>query len=180
VVYYIREKGIPQGKDSPGISCITGDPMRFVIGVLLVIIADQASKIWISSNLELGESIPIINKIFHFTYIQNPGSAFGLLRFSNATFIVIGLLIILLGIIFLSKIARHSRLVFFSFILILGGSLGNLIDRLRIGSVIDFLDFRIWPIFNVADSAINIGFFLLIIHFLFQPESARDDDNLEE
>jgi signal peptidase II len=71
-------------------------------------------------------------------------------------------------------------LVFFSFILILGGSLGNLIDRLRIGSVIDFLDFRIWPIFNVADSAINIGFFLLIIHFLFQPESARDDDNLEE
>ncbi|MDD3655150.1 MAG: signal peptidase II [Atribacterota bacterium] len=154
--------------------------MRFVIGVLLVIIADQASKIWISSNLELGESIPIINKIFHFTYIQNPGSAFGLLRFSNTTFIVIGLLIILLGIIFLSKIARHSRLIFFSFILILGGSLGNLIDRLRIGSVIDFLDFRIWPIFNVADSAINIGFFFLIIHFLFQPEGARDDNNLEE
>lgn len=156
--------------------------MRFIIGVILVIITDQASKIWVSNNMELWESIPVIPKIFHITYIQNPGSAFGLLRFSNITFIMIGILIIILGILFLTRVARHNKLVFFSFVLILGGSLGNIIDRLRIGKVIDFLDFRIWPIFNIADSAINIGILLLIIHLLFQKEHevTNKDENLDK
>ncbi|MDX9799687.1 MAG: signal peptidase II [Bacteroidales bacterium] len=154
--------------------------MRFIIGVLLVILTDQISKVWVSSNMELGESIPIINRVFHITYIQNPGSAFGLLKFSNKTFIIIGLIIILVGIFFLLRLAKSHKLVFFSFILLLGGSLGNLIDRLRVGSVIDFLDFRIWPIFNVADSSLNIGIFLLIIHFLFQQEDSKDKKKLEE
>jgi len=130
--------------------------------------------------MKLGESIPIINRVFHITYIQNPGSAFGLLKFSNKTFIIIGLIIILVGIFFLLRLAKSHKLVFFSFILLLGGSLGNLIDRLRVGSVIDFLDFRIWPIFNVADSSLNIGIFLLIIHFLFQQEDSKDKKKLEE
>ncbi len=154
--------------------------MRFLIPVLLVIFLDQGSKIWIVNHMELGESIPIIPKIFHFTYIQNPGSAFGLLRFSNLTFIIIGIIIIVLGIFFLSRMAKRNKIVFFSFVLILGGSIGNIIDRLRVGKVIDFLDFRIWPIFNVADSAINIGIFLLIIHLLFQQEVAKNDENREE
>jgi len=154
--------------------------MRFIIGVLLVIIADQVSKIWVASNMKLGESIPIINRIFHITYIQNPGSAFGLLRFSNKTFIIIGLIIILVGIFLLFRLAKDNKLVFYSFILLLGGSLGNLIDRFRIGSVIDFLDFRIWPIFNIADSSLNIGIFLLIIHFLFQQKDDQDDKKLEK
>ncbi len=154
--------------------------MGFVIGVLLVILTDQVSKIWIASHLELGESIPVINGIFHLTYIQNPSSAFGLLPFSNKTFIIIGIIIIILGIIFLSRFARRDKLVFYSFILILGGSLGNLIDRFRIGSVIDFLDFRIWPIFNVADSAINIGVFMLIIHYLFCQEKPPEEERPEK
>jgi signal peptidase II len=157
-----------------------GDSMRFIIGVLLVIIADQVSKVWVASNMELGESIPIINRIFHITYIQNPSSAFGLLKFSNKTFIIIGLIIILVGIFLLFRLAKANKLVFYSFILLLGGSLGNLIDRFRIGSVIDFLDFRIWPIFNIADSSLNIGIFLLIIHFLFQQKDEQDDKKLEK
>ena len=154
--------------------------MRFIIGVLLVILADQVSKVWVASNMELGESIPVINRIFHITYIQNPNSAFGLFRFSNKTFIIIGLIVILVGIFFLLRLAKTHKLVFYSFILLLGGSLGNLIDRFRIGSVIDFLDFRIWPIFNIADSSLNIGIFLLLIHFLFQQKVEQDDKKLEE
>ncbi|MFZ2330659.1 MAG: signal peptidase II [Atribacterota bacterium] len=153
--------------------------MSFIIGVLLVILTDQVSKVWVSSTMELGESIPVINNIFHITYIQNPFSSFGLLKFSNKTFIITGLVIILIGIILLLKIARNNRLVFFSFIFLVGGSLGNLIDRFRIGSVIDFLDFRIWPIFNIADTSLNIGIFLLIIHFLFQQKDDKKSNMLE-
>jgi signal peptidase II len=79
-----------------------------------------------------------------------------------------------------NKIVKQNRIVFFAFIFILGGSLGNIIDRLRVGSVIDFLDFRIWPIFNIADSAINIGLLLLVIHFLFKKEEQNEDNELEE
>jgi len=88
--------------------------------------------------------------------------------------------IILLGVIFWLKKARQNRSLFFPSILILGGALGNLIDRIRVGSVIDFLDLRVWPIFNIADSAMNIGIFILIIHCLFQQEGKKEDKNLEE
>jgi len=151
--------------------------MRFVIGVLLVILSDQISKIWVQNNLNLIESIPVIRGIFHITYIQNPYSAFGLLKFHNAIFVIIALLVILIVIFFLrDRIAEKNKLVFFSLIFLLGGSLGNIIDRLRVGSVIDFLDFRIWPIFNIADSAINIGLFLLVVHFLFHKEEKQEDE----
>lgn len=154
--------------------------MHFIIGVLLVVFADQVSKVWIAGTMELGESIPIINNIFHITYILNPSSAFGLLKFSNKTFIVLGSIIIVIGIFLLFKIAQENKLVFYSFILLLGGSLGNLIDRFRIGSVIDFIDFRIWPIFNIADSALNIGILLLIIHFLFKQKDENNNKELKE
>jgi len=151
--------------------------MRFLIGVLLVILSDQISKIWVQNNLNVMESIPVIRGIFHITYIQNPYSAFGLLKFHNAIFVIIALLVILIVIFFLrDRIAEKNKLVFFSLIFLLGGSLGNIIDRLRVGSVIDFLDFRIWPIFNIADSAINIGLFLLVVHFLFHKEEKQEDE----
>jgi signal peptidase II len=155
--------------------------MRFLIGVFLVVFVDQFSKIWVQGNVNLMESIPVIKGIFHITYIQNPYSAFGLLKLHNNVFIIIALLVILVIIFFLrNKIIEQNRLIIFAFIFILGGSLGNIIDRLRIGSVIDFLDFRIWPIFNIADSAINIGLLLLIIHYLFKKEEQNEDNELEE
>ncbi len=154
--------------------------MYFIIGVLLVIFTDQISKILVMNNMELGESIPVINNIFHITYIHNPGSAFGLFKFSNKTFIIIGLTIIIFGIFFLYKMAKEHKLVCFSFIFLLGGSLGNIIDRFRVGSVVDFLDLRIWPIFNIADVALNIGIALLIVHFLFHKDSEVIDEELKE
>ena len=152
--------------------------MYFVIGVFLVTLLDQVTKIWVQMNMDLMQSIPVIRGVFHLTYILNPNSAFGLIKFPNIVFITIALLVILIITFLLrKKIAQKNKLVFFSLIFILGGSLGNTIDRLRVGSVIDFLDFRIWPIFNIADSAINIGLFLLIIHFLFHKE---DDQPTQE
>jgi len=155
--------------------------MRFIICVFLVTLLDQISKIWVQSTINLMESIPVIRGIFHITYIQNPNSAFGLLKFPNTIFIIIALLAMLMIVFLLrDKIVQKNKLVFFSLIFILGGSLGNMIDRLRVGRVIDFLDFRIWPIFNIADSAINIGLFLLIIHFLLHKEDEQQDDQQEE
>jgi len=152
--------------------------MYFVIGVFLVTLLDQVTKILVQQNMNLMESIPVIDGIFHITYILNPNSAFGIIKFPNTVFITICVLVILLIVFLLrKKIAQKNKLVFFSLVFILGGSLGNMIDRLRVGSVIDFLDFRIWPIFNIADSALNIGLFLLIIHFLFHKEEAQIDVN---
>lgn len=145
--------------------------MLFVIGVFFITLLDQVSKIWVQRNMDLMESIPVIKGIFHLTYIHNPDSAFGLLKFPNTVFVIVGIVVIIFIVFILrKKIAQKNRMVFFSLMFILGGSLGNMIDRLRVGSVIDFLDFRIWPIFNIADSALNIGLFLLIVHFLLHKE----------
>lgn len=151
--------------------------MSFAIGVFIIVLLDQISKIWVQNHMALRESIPIIKGIFHITYIQNPHSSFGLLKFSNMTYTIITLLVLLLMILFLrSKTTPKNKMIFISLAMILGGSLGNMIDRFRIGSVIDFLDFRIWPIFNLADSAINVGLFLLIIHFLLHKETTEKPD----
>lgn len=148
--------------------------MFFIIGILVVVLIDQLTKVWIEKTMVLYESIPVLKGIFHLTYIHNPNSAFGLLKFPNTVFIVIILVTIVLIIFFLrNKINQKDKLVFFSMIFFLGGSLGNMIDRLRVGSVIDFIDFRIWPIFNIADSAINIGLFLLILHFLLNKDEEQ-------
>ena len=153
--------------------------MCFFWGVFLVTLVDQASKLIIQKNMVLRESIPVINGIFHITYIQNPNSAFGLFKFKNTIFILIALLVILVIFYFFRRsIMNGNRTIFFAFIFILGGSIGNMIDRVRLGSVIDFIDFRIWPIFNIADTALNIGLFLLVIHFLFQQKD--DAENKQE
>ena len=155
--------------------------MYFVIGVFLVTLLDQVTKFWVQMNMDLRQSIPVIQGIFHLTYIHNPNSAFGLLKFPNTVFVLIGIIVILLIVFLLrKKIAQKNKLVFFSLIFILGGSLGNMIDRLRVGSVIDFLDFRIWPIFNIADTSLNVGLLLLIIHFLFHKEEELPEDELAE
>lgn len=155
--------------------------MYFMIGIFLITLFDQITKIWVQANMDLLESIPVIKGFFHITYILNPNSAFGLLKLPNTVFIFIIILVILIMVFLLrKKINKKDKLIFFSLVFILGGSLGNMIDRIRVGSVIDFLDFRIWPIFNIADSAINIGLFLLIIHFLFHKEDVMDDVKKED
>mgnify|MGYP001589980290 CR=1 FL=1 len=130
---------------------------------LLIIILDQLTKFLIKQKLQLSQSIPIIKNILHFTYITNTGSAFGLFKGFNLFFILFSIIVILAIFYFLKKIKNKETTLQFSVGLLLGGTVGNLIDRLYYGAVIDFIDFRIWPVFNIADSAVTISVIFLII-----------------
>jgi len=111
----------------------------------------------------LGESLPIFPPVFYITYILNPGAAFGMLANRTTFFIVLSLLVIVAVLVMYRYLPKEKTLMTLAIGLVLGGALGNLIDRVRLGRVIDFLDFRVWPIFNLADSAIVIGALLIMI-----------------
>ena len=131
---------------------------------LIIILIDQLSKFFVRNNFQLNQPIPIINNIFHLTYIQNTGAGFGILK--AQTLILIFVSIAVIGIIFYNfdKIKNKEILLQVLVGFVLGGTIGNLIDRMAYGHVIDFLDFRIWPIFNFADSFVTIGIIGLIIY----------------
>lgn len=140
--------------------------------ILGVMILDQASKAFVHHHMRLHESIEILEGFFAITYIRNPGAAFGFLAtlsdglrfYFFATVSVVAL--ISLGVFFYRTRPDEPWTVV-GIALVGGGAFGNLIDRLRLGEVIDFLDFYIgayhWPAFNVADSAISIGLALLVL-----------------
>lgn len=140
---------------------------------LAVVILDQFSKYMVVENMALGESIPIIEEVFHLTYILNPGAAFGMFAHNRLFFIAIAVIVI--GIIIWARreILASPWEVKAGCGLFLGGAIGNLIDRARQGLVIDFFDFRIWPVFNIADIAICIGVGLIIWNLL-KTELKRD------
>lgn len=130
---------------------------------LVVILLDQSAKFLIKQNLQLSQSIPIIKNILHLTHITNTGSAFGLFKGVNAFFILFSIIVIIVIFYYLKKIKKDEVKLQFAVGLLLGGTAGNLIDRLLYGRVIDFIDFRVWPVFNVADSAVTISVVFLII-----------------
>lgn len=140
---------------------------------LTVVILDQFSKYIVVENMALGESIPIIEEVFHLTYILNPGAAFGMFAHNRLFFIAIAVVVI--GIIIWARreILASPWEVKAGCGLFLGGAIGNLIDRARQGLVIDFFDFRVWPVFNIADIAICIGVGLIIWNLL-KTELKRD------
>ena len=150
-----------------------GDRLRSRVNVLLVclIVAgivgfDRFTKIFFVSSLSVGESIPIIRHVFHFTLVHNTGIAFGLFKNQGMVFVIIPIIAIVL-IVFNMYYYRNdsevTHVYIIAFSLILGGAIGNLTDRILYGHVIDFIDFRIWPVFNIADSAITIGTTILLI-----------------
>lgn len=122
---------------------------------------DRCIKTVIVHHFLPGEGFAVIRNVFHITLVQNTGIAFGLFRDRiNLSFLLFILGIIMLSLIFLRKnsYSRRGQLAIF---LIIAGALSNLIDRFRFGYVIDYLDFRIWPVFNLADTSITIGIGLL-------------------
>ena len=131
---------------------------------LAIILIDQLSKFFVRANFQLNQTIPIISNIFHLTYINNTGAGFGILK--TQTLILIFVSIAVIGIIFYNfdRIKNNETLLQILAGFVLGGTIGNLIDRLAYGHVIDFLDFQIWPIFNFADSFVTIGVIGLIIY----------------
>lgn len=134
---------------------------------LFILFIDQLSKFIILKSLQPGDSFPVIKNIFHISFILNRGVAFGIFS-DTASTVFIWIAIICVTIItficcLYKKMFYRKKSMQISLSLILAGAIGNLIDRIRLGCVIDFLDFRIWPVFNIADSAITIGTLLLLL-----------------
>lgn len=141
--------------------------LLFLVSVAVVLF-DQMVKRLIMSDMTLGMSIPVLPGIFHITYIQNPGAAFGILAQQRWLFIAVGFLFVGATVWFQRRIRRASRWLQWGTALLLGGAVGNLIDRIRWGQVVDFLDFRIWPVFNIADISIVVGVGCMMYAFLRQ------------
>jgi len=131
---------------------------------LIIILIDQITKFLIRINFQLNDSLPLIKNVFHLTYIQNTGAGFGILK--SQTLILIFISLIVIGVIFyyFDRIKDKEILLQVLVGFVLAGTIGNLIDRLTYGFVVDFIDFQIWPIFNIADSFVTIGIIGLIIY----------------
>ncbi|NMB38987.1 MAG: signal peptidase II [Firmicutes bacterium] len=128
--------------------------------ILLIIVVDQLSKFLVSSNFTQGDSVRIFPYLY-ITYVRNVGAAFGLLANYRWLFVVLGILAVALVWYFRNTIKQQSKFVRWGITLAIGGTIGNLIDRIRIGAVIDFIDTPIFPIFNAADMTIVAGVVLL-------------------
>lgn len=138
----------------------------FLISAVCVLILDQVTKYIIIEKLPISSEIEVIRGFFYITHLKNTGAAFGLFQDSTRTLTIISFVAIALIIIL--KIILKLNYAFYNVSLgfILGGALGNLIDRYFVGEVTDFLNFTFWPVFNIADSFIIIGFCLIIILIL--------------
>jgi signal peptidase II len=180
-------------------SWLKGKNLILAATVPLVIIADQVTKALAVSYLrpliaELQASerfVTVIDGFFRLKYAENTGAAWGLLRGASPTFripffIIVSLLAIGLIVWFFRRIEPHKRLLPLAVSLVLGGAVGNLVDRVRMGKVVDFVDWFItiggeekhWPTFNVADAAITVGVVLLILEMFigFKKEPAEGED----
>ncbi|WP_456414901.1 signal peptidase II [Thiolapillus sp.] len=142
----------------------------YLLLALLLVVADQLTKLWVLSVFEPYEVLPVL-PVFNLTLVFNPGAAFSFLSdaggWQRMFFIVLTSLIAIGLVIWLMCLRRGERLTGIALGMILGGALGNLIDRVRLGKVVDFLDFYWrewhWPAFNVADSAITVGVVIMLL-----------------
>jgi len=143
----------------------------------LVVVMDQITKALILGYLPLYNSITVVPGFFNIIHIHNPGGAFGFLADQGSgvrktVFLFVSFLAVCLIFWFYKKTPMTHRILATGFAMIFGGAIGNLIDRVRFGKVVDFLDFYIgnlhWPAFNIADSAITVGIGIFILHIVFK------------
>ncbi len=155
--------------------------MFLIIIIAAIIALDQWSKWAIKTSFNLYESKPVIQDFLHFTYLTNDGMAFGL-SFPGGKHVLLIMTILLTGFIvgFLWKEKNGHPLIKYGLALILSGAIGNLIDRLLYGKVVDFLDLMIgnfhWYIFNIADSSVTIGMILFLIHSFYIEQQKTNDE----
>ena len=155
--------------------------MFLIIIIVAIIALDQWSKWAIKTSFNLYQSKPVIQDLLHFTYVTNDGMAFGL-SFPGGKHVLLIMTILLTGFIvgFLWKEKNGHPLIKYGLALILSGAIGNLIDRLLYGKVVDFLDLMIgnfhWYIFNIADSSVTIGMILFIIHSIYVEQKKTNDE----
>ena len=129
----------------------------------IALILDRLTKHIAVNNMFEGQSVKVFPGIFHLTLVLNKGAAFGLLKDQKMLFVALSVLVIIFIIYYTLSKKTTDRAALIALGLVLGGAVGNLIDRVRLGYVIDFLDLGIWPVFNIADSCITIGAAILIL-----------------
>ncbi len=150
--------------------------MLYFFVCFAVIVIDQLTKYYVVNNFFEGESIVVIENVFHWTYILNPGAAFGVFAGARWVFVAIALAVAAALWLLRKELAAGDIFTKLGAALFLGGACGNLIDRVRNGLVVDFFDFRIWPVFNVADIAIcaGVGF---VLWSLLKTEFVQNGEN---
>ena len=149
---------------------------RWLFISAVIVVADQLSKAWITARYQLFDS-EAITSFFNLVYVMNSGAAFSFLAGAGGWqkwFFVVLAISVCTWLIFMLRQSTTERLLSSALALILGGAIGNLIDRLRFDAVVDFLDFHYaghhFPAFNVADSAISVGVALLLLHEIRRPK----------
>jgi signal peptidase II len=147
----------------------------YFLASLAVFALDRLSKWLVVRYLTLGQSVTVVPHIFLLTYVENSGGAFGILAHHRDQFVLLGLvlLVVMLGASF--YLGRSNLFLNLALAFLTGGVMGNLVDRIHTGYVIDFLDFRVWPVFNLADTFICIGAALLAYLLLFSRQGGKDD-----
>jgi len=153
--------------------------MLYIILILILIGLDQLSKYLIATNMNIHDSIKLIENFFYITYVRNDGAGFSILSGQRYLLILVSLIAACVFVYFLYKSKDKIEKLLCSFII--AGALGNLSDRLFYGSVVDFLDFKIlgydYPVFNVADIFITVGIILYIIYLYLHDRKVIDDAN---
>ena len=159
----------------------TSPVLIFLYGAALAVVAaDQFTKFLIVSHFAHGDSLPLVPGVFHLTLVFNTGIAFGM--FNNNPQLLLAVITLSIAVLayYAPRLAGSGFYTSAAMALILGGAVGNWIDRMRVHAVIDFLDFRIWPVFNLADTAISIGVGLLILKFITEKPAGADSDKPDE
>ncbi|MFE4811009.1 signal peptidase II [Peribacillus simplex] len=155
--------------------------MFYYLIALLVIALDQLTKWMIVKKMEYGESIEIIENLLYITSHRNRGAAWGILQGQMWFFYIITIAVIIGLVYYIQKMAKESILLGVALALMLGGAIGNFIDRVARQEVVDFVHAYIFsysfPVFNVADAALSIGVGLLVIHMFLEEKNAKEKDN---
>jgi signal peptidase II len=162
--------------------------LYFFISIFIIIILDQWTKLLVLDQFEYGESVAVIQEFFSLTYVRNTGAAFGFLATANPAFRVPFFLaipiiaMVVLGFLY-RDLPKDSRWRSLALGLVTGGAVGNLIDRVRLGYVVDFLDFHYknvyyFPAFNIADSAICVGVVILLLSTMEKTSTKEDSGNV--
>jgi len=147
----------------------------YCIVSLIIVTLDRLSKWLVVKYFSPGESVTVVPRVFLLTYVTNPGGAFGILARHRDQFVLLGVVLLVVIVAASFYLGKSSLALNLALAFLTGGILGNLVDRLHTGYVIDFLDFRVWPVFNLADTFICVGTALLAFMLLF-PRGGRKGD----
>lgn len=155
--------------------------LLYLIPFILIIAADQLSKIAVSKTLDIGRSVTGIKGIFNITYVRNEGAAFGIMDGKTIFLIVFTIAVFGAMVFYVVKYRPKNRWLMWAITLILAGGAGNLIDRVIFGYVRDFIElsFMNFPVFNIADCAVTVGAVILALYILIEEHNRGKEDDFD-